>query len=202
MAMRNHALQIFLDAAKNAFSAQAKDPRAIQSINHIFAKLTLVAPQSTPNGTQLPICRYLEDFSNPAKFDEPVLRKLIACFFELEPQLVWHQREGNWDGASENFADTHANAVLVGPKGLEQREDVWLGVSLLGPNVQYPDHRHTPEETYLVLGEGGFCQGHNDWVHVTTGETFFNPYNIIHSMRTQARPLLAFWALKEKPGTA
>ncbi|SMX48770.1 hypothetical protein MAA8898_04084 [Maliponia aquimaris] len=87
--------------------------------------------------------------------------------------------------------------MIVGPDGLEPRDDVWLGVSLLGPNVQYPDHRHPPEEVYLVMSPGDFRQGLNAWVHVARGETHYNPHNIVHAMRSADRPLLAFWALKE-----
>jgi quercetin dioxygenase-like cupin family protein len=87
--------------------------------------------------------------------------------------------------------------MIVGPDGLEPRDDVWLGVSLLGPNVQYPDHSHAPEEIYLVISPGDFRQGRKEWVHVAKGETYYNPHNIVHAMRSTERPLLAFWALKE-----
>ncbi len=198
--MRNQALQVFLDAAKHAFCSQARDPSSINSLNQIFADLTNVAPQSASVGNQLPVCSYLQEVLYPAMFENPALQLLMDKFSELEPRLVWRQREGSWDGASSTFVGNHANAILVGPRGIEERKDVWLGVTLVGPNVRYPDHRHTPEETYLVMSEGDFRQGRNDWVHVSTGETFYNPHNIVHSMRTQAQPLLVFWALREKPG--
>ena len=199
---RDQALQAVLDAAKNAFCLNARDPRSIKSLTRISADLSTEAVQSAPTGSQLPVCRYLQEVSKPESYRDPALRLLMEKFGELEPHLVWYQREGSWEGASENFADNHANAILVGPKGLEQREDVWIGVTLVGPNVRYPDHRHTPEETYLVLSEGDFCQGRNDWTYVSTGETFYNPYNIVHSMRSKARPLFVFWALREKSGAA
>lgn len=118
-------------------------------------------------------------------------------FNAIEPALQWRPRQGDCTGASENFWDNHANAMIVGPGGLEAREDVSLGVSLVGPNVRYPDHRHPPEETYLVISPGDFRQGRQEWVHVAEGETFYNPHNIVHAMRTSDLPLLVFWALKE-----
>ena len=30
-----------------------------------------------------------------------------------------------------------------------------VGVSLMAPAVQYPDHRHPPEEVYLALVDDG-----------------------------------------------
>lgn len=199
MVIRDQALQSFLDAAKRAYDAQAKDPRSVHSLARIFGDLVQVGAQRAPVGHRLPVCRFLHDVANPDSFDDPALRLLMEKFRALEPNLIWYQREGNWDGASPNFADNHANALLVGPnKGLEQRVDVWFGVTLVGPDVRYPDHRHSPEETYLVMSEGDFCQGRHDWVHVSTGGTYYNPHNIIHSMRTGAKPLLVFWALSEK----
>jgi len=168
---RDQALQAVLDAAKNAFCLHARDPRSIKSLNRIFADLSTEAVQSAPTGSQLPVCRYLQEVSKPESYRDPALRLLMEKFGELEPNLVWYQREGNWDGASGNFADNHANAILVGPKGLEQRKDVSIGVTLVGPNVRYPDHRHTPEETYLVLSEGDFCQGRKEWVRVSACRT-------------------------------
>jgi hypothetical protein len=82
--------------------------------------------------------------------------------------------------------------MIVGPGSLEPRQDVWLGVSLLGPNVRYPDHRHRPEETYLVISPGDFRQRRRECVPVAEGETFHNPHNVVHAMASSDRPLLAF----------
>src|SRR3546814_16037558 len=53
--------------------------------------------------------------------------------------------------ASDNWPEGHANTLLVGPRGLEDRNDLSIGASLLAPQVRYPDHRHAPEEVYFVL---------------------------------------------------
>lgn len=199
MATRDQVLQEFLDAAKHAYLSRARGPKPIHSVRHIFAALEDVSPQTVEAGSRLPVCSYLDDICDPAEFADQSLRQLVEKFRALEPRLVWYLRQGGWAGASANFGDSHANAMIVGPGGLETREDVSIGVSLVGPDVLYPDHRHPPEETYLVITQGDFRQGHNEWVHVSTGETFFNPHNIVHSMRTFAHPLLVFWALREKP---
>jgi hypothetical protein len=85
--------------------------------------------------------------------------------------------------------------MIVGPGGIEEREDLWLGVTLMAPNVRYPDHFHEPEETYLVLSDGEFRQGEGDWFAPGVGGAFYNLPNIKHAMRSGERPLLAFWAL-------
>ena len=85
--------------------------------------------------------------------------------------------------------------MILGPAGLEHRNDVWIGASLMAPFVRYPDHAHAPEETYLVLSEGDFRQGDGDWFTPGVGGSFYNSPWIKHAMRSGAAPLFAFWAL-------
>jgi quercetin dioxygenase-like cupin family protein len=85
--------------------------------------------------------------------------------------------------------------MIAGPGGLEERDDLWLGVSLLAPHVRYPDHTHPPEETYLVLSEGDFMQGADNWMTPGIGGSLYNPPGILHAMRSGDAPLLAIWAL-------
>ena len=126
---------------------------------------------------------------------DPALRPLADALLALDPQLPWRRRGGEAPGASEGFAEGHANAMIAGPGGLEQRQDAWLGVSLLAPHVRYPDHDHAPEETYLVLSDGEFRQGEGAWFAPGLGGSFHNPPGIRHAMRAGAKPLLALWAL-------
>ena len=44
------------------------------------------------------------------------------------------------------FLAGHANATIAGWRVSSIRSDVWIGVSLMAPHTQYPDHRHPPEE--------------------------------------------------------
>lgn len=195
--MRIQALEELLGAARTTYYGRARDQKSISLLEQVFDALETPAPQSQFESGRLPVCRYLSDISLSLDSDDSDLRQLMQAFMAIEPALQWRRRQGDCTGASEGFSENHANAMLVGPEGLELREDVWLGVSLVGPNVRYPDHRHLPEETYLVMSRGDFRQGRNEWVHVANGETFYNPKNIVHAMRSSDRPLLVFWALKE-----
>lgn len=197
MAMRNQSLQDFLDAAKPAYLSRASDPDSIKSLNHIFTALEKSAPQSESVGVRNSACRYLDEVAANSGSLTVDLQLLMEKFNAIEPALQWRPRQGDCTGASENFWENHANAMIVGPGGLETREDICLGVSLVGPNVRYPDHRHLPEETYLVISPGEFRQERRDWVQVAMGETFYNPHNIVHAMRSSDLPLLVLWALRE-----
>jgi quercetin dioxygenase-like cupin family protein len=200
---RPEALRETIEAAEAAFRAQfraqfrtrAGDPRAQASLRRIFAALrTPGAPGAAP--ARLPVCDLLPAAAEPGRFADPALRRLAAAILRLDPLLAWRRRPGAAPNASADFASGHANAMIAGPGGLEERGDVWLGLSLLAPHVRYPDHDHPPEETYLVLGPGAFSQGGGPWFEPGRGGSFHNPPGILHAMRAGEAPLLALWALR------
>lgn len=195
MTARNPGLQAFLDAAFAAYDHSAPPAEARRSLAEIRTRLgTPAAARGTP-GQRLPACDHLAAALDAAQA-EPALAPLVAAFRAIEPDLGWRRRTANDGTASANFADGHANAMIVGPGGLEEREDVWIGVSLLAPHVRYPDHDHPPEETYLVLSEGEFRHGASDWFAPGRGGSFYNVPAIRHAMRAGEEPLFALWALK------
>lgn len=193
--VRSDPLQSFLDTAFIAFDQFVNDLRARQSIMQIFGYLEAPQAQRQTAATHPPVCsRYLEN-ALAAKTGWIVLDTMVGHFKALEPALEWKPRATYDDTASENFLMGHANTMIVGPGGLEDRSDVWLGATLLAPNVRYPDHDHAPEETYLVLSDGEFMHGRSDWFSPGVGGSFFNPPGIRHAMRSGDNPLFAFWAL-------
>lgn len=150
----------------------------------------------------MPVVRgHLAQAAAPGNFDHPALARLAAAFIGIEPRLAWSRKPAKDPTASANFAEGHANAMIAGPGGLEPRSDVWLGVSLLAPHVRYPDHRHPPEETYLVMADGEFSQEGGPWFRPGVGGSFYNRPGITHAMRSLDGPLLAFWALWAEPAT-
>ena len=95
----------------------------------------------------------------------------------------------------EPFVSGHANATLVGPGGIEQRDDVLVGVTVMAPGIVYPDHSHPPEEVYLALSPGEWWNAAMPWTEPGTGGVIYNPRGILHAMRSRERPLLALWFL-------
>ncbi|EYD75222.1 putative transcriptional regulator protein [Rubellimicrobium mesophilum DSM 19309] len=195
MATRSSELQDVLDAAREAYRVHARDPRSVASLARIFGALDSPAEPGRTGGTRLPVCDLLPAAADPARFADPSLRRLVETFLRLEPALTWRRRGGEAPNASPDFVDGHANAVIAGPGGLENRHDVWLGVSLVAPGVRYPDHHHAPEETYLVLSRGAFRQGDGPWFEPGIGGSFHNTPDILHAMRADDEPLFAWWAL-------
>jgi len=191
---RDAALQSFADAALAAFAEVAPGPEARVSLRRIADALATPALRRDRPGSRLPVCAHL-DAALAVETGRPSLRRLVDAFRAIEPDLEWVRRASFDETASANFVDGHANAMILGPAGLENRRDVWFGVSLLAPHVRYTDHSHAPEETYLVLSDGDFRQGDGDWFTPGVGGSFYNTPFITHAMRSGDAPLFAFWAL-------
>ena len=200
MNQRSKDLQQFVDACFAAYDRFAPTGEGQRSISEIFGLLSEPQLPSERSSSQLPACVYLEAALD-LETEEPVLQELVDRFRVIEPLLEWRRRP-IYDQltASENFVDGHANAMILGPGGMEERQDVWLGVTMLAPNVRYPDHTHTPEEVYLVLSEGEFLQDERGWFTPGVGGSFYNVPHIRHAMRSGDRPLFAFWALRVSTG--
>lgn len=140
----------------------------------------------------LPACQHLEGALDSARGAAGRISDLAEAFASLSPHLRWSRRPGTNAGA---FFDGHANALLVGPRGLERRDDVMVGASLVAPGVRYPDHRHPPEEIYVVLTPGQWRQEGLAWHQPGPGGVVHNPPGIVHAMRAGSVPLLALWFL-------
>ena len=161
----------------------------------MFAALQAPSTQSGRPGTaRLPVCRHLATALEHVRRQPGPVGALADAFAGIEPQLDWKLRAGA-ETQGEQFLDGHANATITGPEGLEIRRDVWIGVSLMAPHTQYPDHRHPPEEIYVVLSDGQWRQASDPWHEPGIGGLVYNPPNVVHAMRSTARPLLALWFL-------
>jgi hypothetical protein len=192
---RSEELQRFLDAANAAWEERTVDAEARRTVRQAFLRLGEPGLAGSGAGKRLPVCAHLEA-ARALGQAAAVVEALVREFRAIEPRLEWRRRSVHDGSASENFAEGHANALIVGPGGLEDRDDVWLGASLLAPGVRYPDHDHAPEEVYLVLSEGEFRHGGSDWFSPGLGGTFYNRPGIRHAMRSGQGPLFAFWVLQ------
>jgi hypothetical protein len=194
MEKRNPALQTLLDSVHAALASNGTVEAAVPSVARIFTALESPLPASDKMGERLPVCAHLDAALGTARATSAPLARVADAFAKLEPHLTWRRRMGG-PTASENFSDGHGNVMIVGPGGFEERDDVWVGASLMAPHVRYPDHNHKPEEVYLVLSRGEFRQGEAPWFEPGIGGTLFNVPNITHAMRSGDAPLFAVWCL-------
>jgi len=127
---------------------------------------------------------------NAVDLDEPMLQSLDA----LAPVLNWWSRPVSAADPA-GFQGAHANAILIGARGLAQSPNLTLGISLMEAGIRYPMHQHPPHEIYFVLSEGEWYQEGNGWSTPGIGGLVYNPPDILHAMRAGDQPLLALWVL-------
>jgi hypothetical protein len=193
---RSAHLEKYLDTLRAAFDQSDSSPEVLEVVRKAFQSLQ--RDEGLPRTTQpkrLPVCSYLTEAEKPAQKASPALSELVHAFKDVEPEIHWAVRAAGGVNASDNWPENHANGMIFGPGGIEERSDVMIGASLLAPHVRYPDHSHPPEEIYLVLTPGRFQHGSSDWFTPGVGGTLHNVPAIKHAMASGDSPLLALWCL-------
>ena len=192
---RSEALIGLLSAARETHSARVDGgTRPGEAAARVFGALDASAGVIVPG--QLappPACDHLPAALARARA-APEVSALAQAFSALVPELRWRRRAGS-EAHGRAFHDGHANADIVGPAGLERRDDVWIGASLVAPGVRYIDHHHPPEEIYIVMSEGEWFREDRGWHTPGIGGTVYNPPHAVHAMRAGPEPLLALWLL-------
>ena len=196
MADRNEKLQRFIDATEAGVRARAAQiPDAMVMVKRIFSALKDPGDANVNSlPARLAACRHLETAFSQAREGPDPIPELTEAFAAIEPEFAWIRRRDAARAGGE-FYNGHANAIIVGKAGLEVRQDVLIGVSLVAPEIQYPRHHHPPEELYLVLAPGKWMQDDKSLVLKQSGDLVHNPPNVWHSMQATTAPLLAIWCL-------
>lgn len=190
--MRDEGLGRFLTAAKAALAASGGDAHADAAVRRVFGRLEREASSGAVTAARLPVCDWLEPALDAAA---PGPRGAVAEAMEgLADRLEW-KRRASARPEDAVFWNGHANAMIVGPGGLEDRTDLWIGVTLMAPHVTYVDHDHPPEEVYLSLSPGEWWNETMDWTDPGMDGLVYNPPGILHAMRSGAQPFLALWFL-------
>lgn len=188
-----HHVFAHAEAAFNA--APRKPPESPDLAGRVFRALDEPGTEFVKgSGQTLPACTYLSDALDSARNVGGPVMQLAGALGELSEDFTWQRRAGAQEDGT-GFFDGHANTYLVGPHGLERRDDVLAGLSLIAPNVRYVDHQHPPEEFYVVLTPGQWRQEEGPWHEPGPGGVVHNPCNIVHAMRSGDSPLLALWFL-------
>jgi quercetin dioxygenase-like cupin family protein len=194
-ATRSPALDAFLTLTREAIARRVvtRSPAelAMQKVGAALASPCAIGHVPVP--ATRPATRHLQAAIAAVHQGPPDLGPLADATRTLAPQMVWRHRPSD----DAVFTEGHANAAIVGPEAdaLEQRHDVRVGISLMAPGITYPDHRHPPEEVYIVLSPGQWRQGAGSWHEPGAGGIVYNPPDIVHAMRSSEHPLLAIWCL-------
>ena len=194
MIKRNLAISEFIQTHKAVVQTLPETP-----IKKFFTQChSALSRPGTSTGNDVsnmvPVCDYISESLKIAATQSPQMQQLATKFWPLSKLLAWHPSDRSSDKMGK-FHQGHANAVITGHGGLEQHNSVRFGASIIGPGIEYPNHRHPPEEGYLVISEGKWRQGKGNWFQRNSGETIHNPPNIWHAMKSGDSPLLAVWML-------
>lgn len=141
-----------------------------------------------PLPRNLPVTQFLQE----AKRNAP--KETASLVHELSkqaPRLSWNQTYTS-DDLDRMFLDRYGWTAMLGSSGYVDSEILLSGFLLLGPDVEYPVHRHSAEEIYVVLsGEATWKVGDADWQPKPAGSIIHNPPWQRHGMRTvREQPLL------------
>ena len=193
--MRDPGVQAFLEAAEAALGAAAgAGTPAARAGERVFARLraTVGAQGGGAGAAMLPVCGWIEAALETAEGGPR--QGLADAFGALVERLEWKRRLSA-DPEDRAFWDGHANAMICGPGGMEQRDDLWIGATVMAPGVTYVDHDHPPEEVYLSLAPGEWWNADMDWTDPGARGVIYNPPGIRHAMRSGTGPFLALWFL-------
>ena len=195
MAVRDTTLQQLLDTSQRIIAA-CGNRRAVAAGERIFGRLShRTGSHDAVAAQRLPACaESLGAALAPLAAQPSPMPELASAFAALESGLHWYRRK-NAEALGQPFLDGHANAVLIGPDGIEQRDDVLVGATVMSPHIIYPDHDHPPEEVYIALSPGEWWNAAMDWTEPGPGGIIYNPPGILHAMRSHTAPFLALWFL-------
>lgn len=119
----------------------------------------------------------------------PMMRGLKHAVGALSDSVSWVRADGG-PYANADFERCNAQAILAGPGGLEERQDLLITLTLMAPYTRFPD-RHTAHPcVFLALSDGEFLSPAGDWSLVETGMPFYHPAARVFAMRCTSRPML------------
>lgn len=125
----------------------------------------------------------------------PQTRALLALLEKQKSRLFWEQSYTQQDGVvSDAMLANYGFVEILGSQGPFVSERIRAGVSIYGPGIVYPRHRHQAEEIYIVLaGSAEFKVGDADGIERSANEVIFVSSNTTHGFRSGADALVIFY---------
>ena len=145
---------------------------------------------------QAPVAKWLEPAlaqGRKSARENGAMLGLLEATERLASLLPW---EVGYDdpSLSESFRDNFGYAVVVGPGGLAECDQIAAGVTMMGPGLFYDWHHHPAHEFYINLSQD--ARWGLDFAELTLrpfGEAIVHPGGHPHAMQSGEGPLLAPW---------
>lgn len=123
----------------------------------------------------------------------PAAVPLVDALIAAATRLHWWQSYLPED-FGERFLTRYGFVELLGTRGHFVDNGVAIGFLMLGPDTEYPAHRHMAEELYIpVSGTTGWMRGKGPFIPRQPGSVIHHPSQMTHAMRTGAEPMLALY---------
>lgn len=147
-------------------------------------------PLRHPVPTALPV---LEALPIACAAAEPFAAGLCSAVLHAAPMLEWRQTYTEHD-FGPRFLERYGWTELIGRRGPFPSDRLAAGFLLLGPDTEYPPHRHEAEEIYIPLsGHALWLKNDSGWLPRPPGELVHHAPWTRHAMRTRQDPLLALY---------
>ena len=144
--------------------------------------------------TQLPAADYLSTAGERA---HPSARGLLATFLRHRQRLRWEQSYKKSDGVvPDEMLANYGFCEILGKQGPFVSERIRAGIGIYPPRIEYPIHRHKPEEIYIVLaGNADFMVGAAEGLRKDPGDVIYMKSNTPHGFRTgdEAQVVYYLW---------
>lgn len=145
-------------------------------------------PSRTLDPRGLPVLRWLDQALAAVA---PRGREVGQALAAASARLAWAQTYSTND-LGARFLDRYGWTELLGQRGPVASDRLAVGLLILGPETEYPRHRHEAEELYLPLaGAAEWLRGDEGWARQPPGAIIHHPAWMPHGMRTGREPLLA-----------
>ncbi|WP_354318226.1 dimethylsulfonioproprionate lyase family protein [Sinorhizobium fredii] len=163
----------------------------------VFHNLSRPSGYYRAGGPTFPWSDQLELALETAGALEGPVAAVASALAGLQSDLRWYRSPAG-PFASVNFVRDHAHALLVGPGGIEERDDVQVGLTLMGPFTRFPDHRRPHPSAFLALSRAEVRAGDSGWATCSPGGIFVADEGCEIAMRCTRNPLLLLWCQRTR----
>jgi quercetin dioxygenase-like cupin family protein len=143
--------------------------------------------EGTLQGNPHTVTQYLAD---KASSKAAPLADVLSTFRPLADALPWRYSYSP-RADKPGLENSMAWAELVGPKAPFHSDQVCLGITVIGPHVRYPEHKHPAIEVYYVLSGTARWTAKGVTKAQPPGTYILHPSNVVHVMETDDEPLIA-----------
>ena len=120
--------------------------------------------------------------------------RAVAKLVQDEESLHWAVPYGDDPRSGRGFAERAAFCTIAGPGEALDTAVLAAGFFVVGPDVDYNDHRHGPAELYLpVSGTARYWTEPSGWQSSAPGSAIVHPPWTWHAMGTDDQAVLIFW---------